>query len=73
VKRITKRDTKSYCGILLDDNNRKPLCRFHFNYSQKYIGILTQKKEERFEIDSVDAVFDFADQIKSTAAEYSNE
>jgi hypothetical protein len=73
VKRITKRDTKSYCGILLDDNNRKPLCRFHFNYSQKYIGILTLKKEERFEIDSVDAVFDFADQIKSTAAEYSNE
>ncbi|MGK0250110.1 MAG: hypothetical protein ACI910_002878 [Oleispira sp.] len=72
VKRITMRDTKSYCGILLDDNNRKPLCRFHFNYSQKYIGIFTQKKEARFEIDSVDAVFDFADQIKSTAAEYLN-
>ena len=70
VKRITMRDTKSYCGILLDDNNRKPICRLHFNYSQKYIGILTQKKEERFEIDSVDGIFEFAEQIKSTAAEY---
>ncbi len=73
VKRITMRDTKSYCGILLDDNNRKPICRLRFNYSQKYIGILTQKKEERFEIESVDAIFDFADQINATVAEYSNE
>lgn len=73
VKRITMRDTKSYCGILLDDNNRKPLCRLHFNYSQKYIGILTQKKEERFEIESVDGIFDFAEQIKATAAEYMDE
>ena len=30
-KRIFMRDTKSYCGILLDDNNRKPVCRLHFN------------------------------------------
>jgi len=72
VKRITMRDTKSYCGILLDDNNRKPICRLHFNYAQKYIGILTQKKEERFEIDSVDSIFEYAEQIKSTAAEYAD-
>lgn len=70
VKRVTMRDTKSYCGILLDDNNRKPICRLHFNHAQKYIGILTQKKEERFEIDSVDGIFEYAEQIKSTAAEY---
>jgi len=70
VKRVTMRDTKSYCGILLDNNNRKPICRLRFNYSQKYIGIISQKKEERFEIDSVDGIFKFAEQIKSTAAEY---
>lgn len=70
VKRVTMRDTKSYCGILLDDNNRKPICRLHFNSSQKYIGILSQKKEERFVIDSVDDIFKYAEQIKSTAAEY---
>ena len=33
--RIVHRDTKSYFGILVDDNNRKPLCRLHFNRNQK--------------------------------------
>jgi hypothetical protein len=37
-KRIVARDTQSYFGILLDDNNRKPICRLHFNRTQKYIS-----------------------------------
>ena len=64
------RDTKSYCGILLDDNNRKPICRLHFNYSQKYLGIISGKNEERIEIDRVEDVFKYADQIKKTISEY---
>jgi len=70
VKRIFMRDTKSYCGILLDDNNRKPICRLHFNYKQKYIGIFTQKKEERIPIDCVDEIFKHADHIKLAISEY---
>ena len=31
--RIYIRDTKTYCGILLDDNNRKPICRLWFKPS----------------------------------------
>ena len=73
VKRVAMRDTKSYCGILLDDNNRKPICRFHFNYSQKYLGILSQKKEERVAIECVDDIFKYAEQIKATVAEYEEE
>jgi hypothetical protein len=70
VKRVTMRDTKSYCGVLLDDNNRKPICRLHFNTIQKYIGIITQKKEERIPIDGVDDIFKHADSLKATVAEY---
>ena len=70
IKRVTMRDTKSYCGILLDDNNRKPICRLHFNHSQKYLGILTMKKEEKIAIESVDDIFKYTDQLISTAAEY---
>lgn len=70
VKRVTMRDTKSYCGILLDDNNRKPICRLHFNYTQKYLGILKDKKEERIEINSVDDIFNYAEQIRSVISEY---
>lgn len=69
--RITHRDTKSYCGILVDDNNRKPLCRLHFNRTQKYIGLFDlEKNETRHPISTVDDIFSFADILKATAALY---
>ncbi len=70
VNRIIMRDTKSYCGILLDDNNRKPICRLHFNYSQKYLGLITNKKEERIAIDSVSELYKHSNQIKQIVSEY---
>ena len=72
VKRIHMRDAKSYCAILLDDNNRKPICRLHFNYSQKYLGVFSNKNEERIEIDGVDDIFKHADRLKSVMKEYDN-
>lgn len=27
-KRVVMRDAQSYCAILLDDNNRRPICRY---------------------------------------------
>lgn len=73
ASRVTMRDKKSYCGILLDDNNRKPICRLRFNYSQKYIGVFSGKKEERIKIDSIDDIFNFEEQIKKTVTEYEAE
>ena len=70
VKRIFMRDTKSYCGILFDDNNRKPVCRLHFNTPQKSISLFTQKEEERVSIDSVDDLFKYSERLKNTAKEY---
>ncbi|QUN07298.1 type I restriction enzyme HsdR N-terminal domain-containing protein [Shewanella yunxiaonensis] len=47
VGRIVARDTQSYFGVLLDDNNRKPLCRLHFNgKSTKYVGLFDEDKNE---------------------------
>ncbi len=70
VDRVIMRDTKSYCGILLDNNNRKPICRLHFNYSQKYLGVITGKNEERIEIDGVNDIFKYAERIRATIKEY---
>ncbi len=71
-KRIVQRDTQSYFGILLDDNNRKPICRLHFNRLQKYIGIFDQEKNEtRHPISSLDEIYDFADQLRTTISFYS--
>lgn len=71
VARIAARDTKSYFGVLLDDNNRKPICRLHFNRAQKYIGIFDdEKKEVRHPIDNLDDIFSYSDELKKTASSY---
>ena len=73
VSRIVMRDKKRYCGVLLDDNNRKPICRLHFNGQQKYIGLFKQKKEDKVPIESVDDIFQHGDRIKDTLKEYLGE
>jgi hypothetical protein len=66
--RIVPRDTQSYFGILVDDNNRKPLARLHFNGGTKYIGLFDEEKHEtRERIASLDEIYRFAEQIRATA------
>lgn len=68
--RIAIRDKKSYCGILVDDNNRKPLARLHFNRSTKYIGLFDSEVEERVPIGSLDEIYEHADRLRKTANLY---
>lgn len=71
-KRIVMRDAQSYCAVLLDDNNRKPICRLRFNNPQNLrLGIFNEKKEEEIvALGSVDDIFNFAEQLKATMAGY---
>ncbi|ARU15762.1 type I restriction endonuclease [Croceicoccus marinus] len=47
-KRIVMRDAKSYCAVLLDDNNRKSIARLHFNSAtSRYFGTFEGKDETR--------------------------
>lgn len=64
------RDNQSYCAILLDDNNRKPVCRLRFNNAQKLaVGIFSaDKTEERFSLEEIDDLYGFASQLKATVA-----
>lgn len=67
-RRIVMRDNLSYCAILLDDNNRKPVCRLRFNNTQKLaVGIFAaDKTEERFALQEIDDLYGFADQLRAT-------
>lgn len=70
-ERIVHRDTKSYFGILVDDNNRKPICRLHFNRSQLYIGLFdSDKKETRHPISSLNEIYNFTEILQTTASNY---
>jgi hypothetical protein len=71
VSRIAHRDTKSYFGILLDDNNRKPVCRLYFNSKQKYIGTFDNDKNvTRHAITDLDDIYNYANQIKEAIENY---
>lgn len=67
VNRIVMRDVQSYCGILLDDNNRKPLCRLHFNGSKKFVTLFDIEGGERVDIASLDDLYGMASRIRAAA------
>lgn len=69
-QRVVMRDQKSYCGILVDNNNRKPLARLHFNRSIKYLGLFDGEKEERVRIDSLDQIYEYTERLRATARAY---
>ncbi|MBH23367.1 MAG: restriction endonuclease [Myxococcales bacterium] len=74
LDRVHARDTKSYFGVLLDDNNRKPLCRLHFNTSQNYIGLFdAEKNETREPLDTLGDIYKHADAIRAMVAVYDGE
>ncbi|MDA4829536.1 type I restriction endonuclease [Kocuria rhizophila] len=67
MSRVSYRDAKSYCAILLDNNNRKTIARLHFNRSQKYIGILDENKSEtRHPLDALEQIYTLSDQLRAT-------
>lgn len=69
--RVVHRDAQSYFAILLDDNNRKPVCRLYLNGSKRYIGIFDeQKKETRMEILTVDDIFLHGEALVKTVEGY---
>lgn len=69
--RVVGRDGKSYFAVLLDDNNRKPICRLHFNRTQLYLGLLDENKTEAREpIARVEDIYLHADAIRSAAKRY---
>ena len=67
--RIVARGTKRYCGILLDDNNRKPICRLHFNSKQKYVGVFDDednvKNEVKNSINNLNEIYPLAHKFKN--------
>jgi hypothetical protein len=69
--RITHRDALSYFAILLDDNNRKTICRLYFNGSKKFFVTLDdQKKEVKNEINSLDDIFNYSETLVKIVENY---
>lgn len=74
ASRIVYRDALSYFAILLDDNNRKTICRLYLNGTKKYLATFNdQKKEIKNEILTVDDIFNFSEILLKTVNAFDTE
>lgn len=71
AQRVTYRDAQSYFAILLDDNNRKTICRLYLNGIKKcFVTLDEQKKEMKHEINSLDDIFKHTDSLLKIVESY---
>jgi hypothetical protein len=71
VSRIAMRDAQSYCAILFDDNNRKPIVRLHFNGRSKFVTVFGAEKEGvRHDVGAVEDIFHLREPIKTVVQSY---
>jgi hypothetical protein len=72
-KKVAIRDAQSYCAVLYDDNNRKPICRFYFNSKNKSVGVFdAQKVETRTPISDLTDLYKLVDSLKAVATFHGN-
>lgn len=71
-ERIAMRDTLSYCGVLLDDSNRKTICRMYFNSKNvKYLEVFNEdKSKNRYRLESVNDITHYADHLRAAVSHY---
>ena len=72
AERVTYRDSQSYFAIFADDNNRRPICRLHFNNTNnKRVGFIDEDRNEQMEpIAKLDDLYNFKKQLIEAAKRY---
>lgn len=72
VDRVHMRDAKTYCAIIFDDNNRKPICRLRFNNLDRLrVGLINDDKTETVvDIDRPADLYKHADTLRETVRRY---
>jgi len=71
-ERITMRDAKSYCAILLDDNNRRPICRLFFGKSKKSVSIFVPDNETKVDILRIYDMYKYRAELELAIKQYDN-
>lgn len=80
AERISYRDAQTYFTVIIDDNNRKRVCRLYLNSAiSRYISFAGEKKfdgkqnrveEVRHRIDSIDDIYNYSEQLLVAAKEF---
>lgn len=63
---ITMRDAKSYCAILYQDNNRKPIARLYFDRKIPRIGIFDANREEQLhDLEDIEDIYEHSNALRA--------
>ncbi len=73
VNRVVYRDGQTYFSILIDNNNRKPLCRLYLNSptNKQLVYFDEDKKEIKNKLSSIDDIYNFSKELIEVAERYS--
>jgi hypothetical protein len=63
--RLTEKDTKSYCNVLLDNNSWKSIVRMHFNGSQKKLEIFDDAEPRMVPLETLSSIYQLAERIRA--------
>lgn len=69
-ERIHMRDAKSYCAILFDNNNRKPVCRLYFGKTRMSFGVFLPAGEINVPIEKVSEIYRNKNDILAAVNQY---
>lgn len=71
TSRIAYRDHKTYFSVLLDDNNRKPICRLHFNTSNRYLELFDENKNgHKVQIEGLGDIYNYSELLLGVVEGY---
>ena len=72
-ERVFIRDGQSYCAVLLDDNNRKTICRLNFTSTGRRLVIIGKDDDVRgrsYSIESVNDIAEYSVDLKAAVSSY---
>lgn len=69
MNRVYMRDAASYCSVILDDNNRKPIARLHFDGKVKYLVLFdADKNRTRADLENLEDIYESAEALRSVVS-----
>lgn len=63
ASRVYYRDSQSYFAIILDDNNRKPICRLNYNGKKKILTYFENGNETKVEIENNNSLYEHSSKL----------
>jgi hypothetical protein len=70
VDKVVMKDAKSYCAILFNNNNRKPIIRLYFDGKSKFVQIFDTPEGTKFPISRPEDLYGCKEALLNAASQY---